>query len=157
MCNKRDSNTVTLEAILILIYAWNSCPDPGTNISRCLIAVRQEYAFPIDFSVGKHAELYSAPGTVMSYSKDLAICLESCHKIAILLVWGQCCWHCELVNYRYRDPHIYHGGDIVFAQHATCSDAKRGCINKLMHPFTGPWRIAKSLPRVWCTCGWTKK
>jgi hypothetical protein len=146
MGNKRDSNSIALEAILLLLYAWNPCPILGTNISLCMIAVRQEFAFPIDFSVGKHAELYSAPGTVTSYSKDLAIHLESCCKISMLLVWEQCCWHCKLVNSRHRDPCIHHDGDIVFSQRATCSDAKRGCIDNLMHPFTGPWRIVKLLP-----------
>jgi hypothetical protein len=73
MCNERDSNRVALEAILLLIYAWNSCPVPGTNISRSMVAVGHKFAFPIDFSAGKHAELYSAPGTVESYSKELAL------------------------------------------------------------------------------------
>jgi hypothetical protein len=69
MCNERYSNRVALEAILLLIYALNSCPVPGTNISRSMVAVFREFAFPIDFSSGKHAELYSAPGTIESYSK----------------------------------------------------------------------------------------
>ena len=29
MYNERDSNRVALEAILLLIYAWNSCPCPA--------------------------------------------------------------------------------------------------------------------------------
>ena len=33
MTNERDSIRVALEAILLLIYAWNSCPVPGTDIS----------------------------------------------------------------------------------------------------------------------------
>ena len=86
MCNEWDPNRVALEGIFLLIYALNSCPVPGTNISCCMIAVGQEFAFPIDFSVSKHAELYSAPGTLMAYSKGLAIHLESCPKIAMLLV-----------------------------------------------------------------------
>ena len=52
---------------------------------------------------------------------------------------------CKLINSRGRNPHIYHDGDIVFAQRTTHSNAK-GRINKLMHLFTGPWRIVKSLP-----------
>jgi hypothetical protein len=86
MCNKRNTNWVALKAILLLLYAWNSCPVPGTDISRCMVTVGCKFAFPIDFSVGKHANLYSAPGTVESYSKELATRLESCRKIALLLV-----------------------------------------------------------------------
>ncbi len=98
MCNERDSNRVALEAILLLIYAWNSCPVPGTDISRSMIAVGREFAFPIGFSSGKHAELYSAPGSIVSYSKELASCLDACHKVAMLLVKEQRCWHCKLIN-----------------------------------------------------------
>ena len=82
MTNERDSNRIALEAILLLIYAWNSSPVPGTDISRSMVAVGREFAFPIDFSSGKHAELYSAPGTVESYAKQLAERLSSCRMIA---------------------------------------------------------------------------
>jgi hypothetical protein len=33
MTNERDSIRIALEAILLLLYAWNSCPIPGTDIS----------------------------------------------------------------------------------------------------------------------------
>ncbi len=146
MCNKRDSNQVALEAILLLIYAWNSCPVPGTDISRSLVAVGREFAFPIDFFAGKHAELYSAPSSIVSYSKELASRLTACREVAMLLVAEQRCWHRELMNSHQQDPLIYSIRDIVFAHRATRSDSKRGQVDKLMHPFTGPWRIVASLP-----------
>jgi hypothetical protein len=107
MCNERDSNRVALEAILLLIYAWNSCPVPGMDISRSMVAVGNKFAFPIDFSSGKHSKLYSAPGLVVSYSKELASCLDACRKVAMLLVKEQRCWHRELINSRQRDPCVY--------------------------------------------------
>jgi hypothetical protein len=69
-----------------------------------------------------------------------------CCEIAMLLVWEQSCWHCKLVNSRNHNPCIYQDGDIVFAQRATHSNAKRGRIDKLKHPFTGPWQNVKSSP-----------
>ncbi len=39
MCNERNSNRIALEAILLLIYAWNLCPVPGTDISRSMVVV----------------------------------------------------------------------------------------------------------------------
>jgi hypothetical protein len=54
MCNKRNSIRVALEGILSLLYAWNSCPVHGTDISQSLVAVSWEFAFPIDFLGGKH-------------------------------------------------------------------------------------------------------
>jgi hypothetical protein len=145
MCNERDTNRIALEGILLLIYAWNSCPVPGTDISRSMVALGREFAFPIDFSVGKHAELFSAPGAVLSYSKELATRLDSCREIALLLAKEQRTLHRKLVNSRRGDPRIYNEGDVVFARRATRSDAKCGRVGKLMHPFTGPWRIVKSL------------
>jgi hypothetical protein len=111
-----------------------------------MVAVGRKFAFPIDFSAGKHAELYSASGTVESYSKELASRLDSCREVGMLLVKEQRCWHRELINSRRRDPRVYSVGDIVFSRRATRSDSKRGQVDKLMHPFTGPWRIVKSLP-----------
>jgi hypothetical protein len=145
MTNERRTVPVALESLLLLVYAWNSCPVPGTDISRSLVAVGREFAFPIDYLSSKHWELTSSPATVESYSKDLAERLGACRKIAMLLVGEQCEWHQELVNSCRWDPHIYFPGDIVFAHHTTCSDAARGWIGKLEYAFTGPWQILEAL------------
>ena len=123
MCNKRDSVRVALEAILLLLYAWNSCPVPGTDISRSLVAVGREFAFLINFSSGKHWELTSLPSTVVLYSKELAMCLSTCRQVAKLLVQEQCSCHWELINACCPDPHIYSLGNIVFAQRTVKSDS----------------------------------
>ena len=104
MTNERDSTRIALEAILLLIYAWNSCPVPGTDISRSMVALGREFSFPIDFSTRKHAELYSAPGTVDTYSSQLAERLSACRAVAELLIREQRCWHRELVNSCRPDP-----------------------------------------------------
>ncbi len=86
MTNEWDTVRVALEALLLLLYAWNSCPVPGTDISRSLVAVGREFAFPIDYSRSKHWELTSSPASVDTYSKQLAERLSACHEIALLLV-----------------------------------------------------------------------
>ncbi len=45
MCNKQDSVQVALEAILLLLYAWNLCPVSGTDISCSLVAIGHELHF----------------------------------------------------------------------------------------------------------------
>ena len=50
MTNERDSVRVALKAILLLLYAWNSCPIPDTDVSCSLIAVGRKFAFPINYS-----------------------------------------------------------------------------------------------------------
>ncbi len=124
MTNEQDSVRIALEAILLLIYAWNSCPVPETDISCSLVAVGWEFAFPIDFSTGKNAELTLAPGTIASYSRELASRLAACHEVALLLVKEQRCMHREHINSRCPDPRVYSVGDIVFAWCATRSDSK---------------------------------
>jgi hypothetical protein len=54
MTNKGNSVRIALEAILLLLYTWNSYPIPGTDISRSLVAVGLEFVFPIDYSTNKH-------------------------------------------------------------------------------------------------------
>jgi hypothetical protein len=147
MTNECDSVRIALEAIiLLLIYAWNFCPVPRTDTSWSLVAVGHEFAIPIDFSAGKNAELISSPSSVANYSCELATRLDACRDVAMLLVKEQHAWHRELINARRLDPRVYSVGDIVFVRRATRSDSKRGKVDKLMHPFTGPWRVTKSLP-----------
>jgi hypothetical protein len=94
MTNKRDSIQVAMEAILILLYAWNSAPVPGTDISCCFIALGREFQFPINFSVDKHMELTSTPVSVTSYSRDLTTRLPALREVADLLVKEQRAYHC---------------------------------------------------------------
>ena len=141
MCNERDSVRVALEAILLLLYAWNSCLVPGTDISRSLVAVGRKFAFPIDFSAGKHWELTSSPSTIVSYSKELAMRLQASRLVADLKVREQRSYHRELINARRPDPRIYSLSDIVFACRAVKSNSSREQVDKLQYAFTGPWRV----------------
>ena len=141
MKNVGHSVRVALEAILLLLYAWNSCPMHGTDISWSLGAVGHEFAFPIDFSTGKNAKLISSSGAVATYSRKLATQLDACCDVAMLLVKEQRAWHRGLINAQQPDPRVYLVGDVVFARRATRSDSKHGKVKKLKHQFTGPWSI----------------
>ncbi len=77
MVNKQDSPCIALKVIILLIYAWNSCPVPGTDISHSLVTVGCKFQFPIDFSSGRHIELMSAPSTIISYSCKFATHLNT--------------------------------------------------------------------------------
>ena len=145
MTNERGSVRIAMEAILLLLYAWNSAPIPGTDLSRCFVALGREFQFPVDFSTNKHVELTSTPATITSYSRDLANNLQASHEIAKLLVEEQRAWHREYINARRPDPKIYSVGDVVFARRAVRSDASKGRVDKLSFAFTGPWRVVASL------------
>ncbi len=145
MTNERDSVHVALKAILLLLYAWNSCPIPGTDIYCSLVAAGREFAFPIDYSPNKHWELRSSSSSIASFSRDLATRLFALREDAHLLVQEQQAYHSEFINSRQPDPCIYSVGNVVFAQRAVCSDASKGRIDKLQYTFTGPWRITTIL------------
>ena len=116
MCSERNSVRIAEEAILLLLYAWNSCPVSGTDISRSFVAVGREYAFPIDYSTRKHWELTSTPSAVTSYSKTLAKHLQASSEVAKLLVDKTRAYHRQFINSRRPNPRIYHIGDLVFAR-----------------------------------------
>ena len=54
MCTECGLVRIAEEAILLLLYAWNSCPVSGTDISHSFVAIGREFAFPIDYSTMKH-------------------------------------------------------------------------------------------------------
>ena len=115
MTNERDSVRMAMEAILLLRYAWNSAPIPGTDLLHSFVALGREFQFPIDFSTNKHFELTSTLSTIASYSRDLASRLSALCDIANLLVKEQHAWHREFVNVRFPDPKLFSIGNIVFA------------------------------------------
>ncbi len=61
MTNEHNTVRVALEALLLLLYAWNSCPVPGTKISRSLVVVGQEFAFLIDYFAQQTLGVYVFP------------------------------------------------------------------------------------------------
>ncbi len=145
MSNERGSIWIAMEAILLLHYAWNSAPIPGTDLSRCFVALGQEFQFPINFSANKHWELTSTPATIKSYAREVAIHLQSSREIAKILVKEQQAWHHKFIHAYRPDPKIYSVGDIDFARQAVRSDASWGWVDKLPYPFTGPWQIVAKL------------
>ena len=116
MTNERGSVRIAMECILLLLHPWNSCPIPGTDISRSLVAMGREFNFPIDYTSQAHWNLTaSTPKTVNSYVKQLSAHLDLCREIAQLLVHEHRALHRELVNSHRPDPRIFAVGDIVFA------------------------------------------
>lgn len=118
----------------------------GMDISRSMVAVGREFAFPINFSKNAHITLTtSSPKSVTSYSKDLATWLSACREIAHLLLQEQRAWHRELVISRRPDPRTYSVGDIVFARRSVQSSKSAQRVDKLTFAYTDPWRIIQSL------------
>ncbi len=139
--NVRDSIQVALEAILLLIYAWNSWPVPGTDISRSIVAVGCEFVFSIYYWSRKHWEIVTILSTVMIYSMDLAMHLTVCRAIADLLVKEHCAYHREFINANHLNHWVYAIGNIVFTRQVVWLDAHKQWADKLQYAFTSPWRV----------------
>ncbi len=149
MANEHGTVRIAKEAILLLLlYAWNSMPIPGTYLSRCFVTLGREFQFPINFSTNKHWELTSTPASVQSYARDLATHLTASRETAKILVKEQRAMHREFINSRQPHPRLYSVGNIVFAKRAVQSNAARGRVDKLSYPFTGPWKILQKLNRA---------
>ena len=72
MVNEHDSVHIALKAILLLLYAWNSCLVPGTDTSHSMVAVSCEFTFPIDYSAEKHWDLTSSPTTTIAMVSSIS-------------------------------------------------------------------------------------
>ncbi len=96
--NERGTVWIAMEAILLLLYTWSSAPIPGTDLSRCFVALGREFQFLIDFSTNKHWELTSTLASVQSYARDLATQFTASRKIAKNLVKEQQAMHWEFIN-----------------------------------------------------------
>jgi hypothetical protein len=145
LTNERDSVRIALEAILLSLYAWNSAPVIGTDMSRSLLVTGRAFSFPVDFSAARHLDLVSTPNDVENYARDQAALLAACRDIYRVLLGEHRAWHREYINENRPHPRIYQIGDIVFARRSTRSNAKSERVGKLMYPMTGPWRIVERL------------
>jgi hypothetical protein len=90
-------------------------------------------------------ELTSTPASITSYLRDLATCLVALHEVAKLLVEEQRAYYRKFLNSHQPNPKLYSVSDTVFACRATRSDARRGQVDKLVYPFTGPWLVTAKL------------
>ena len=91
----------------MLLYAWNSAPIAGTNLSQSLVTVGREFSFPIDFSASKHLELTSSPESVQSFARTQAELVGASHDIAKVLLEEHRSYHRELENSCYPDPCLF--------------------------------------------------
>jgi hypothetical protein len=51
----REPNRVFVKGAHTLLYAWNSCPILGTDLSQSLLKAGREYHFPINFETNLEA------------------------------------------------------------------------------------------------------
>jgi hypothetical protein len=88
MTNKRDSVRVAIKAILLLLYAWNSAPIPGTDISCCFVALGREFQFP-------HGTYFQPLPRPFLIRATLLLIYSALREVARFLVGKQRAYHRE--------------------------------------------------------------
>ena len=145
-CNERGTIKVSESGILLALYAWNSAPVVGTDISRSLVVVGREFHFPIDFSAEQHHMLTSTPAKLKSFAGEQAQNLKACRLICETLIKHHRNYHREHANLSRDLPKKYSLGDFAFSRRSVKSDKSKGVVAKVKSPYTGPWEITKVLP-----------
>eukprot|EP00970_Alexandrium_tamarense_P010232 scaffold2050_cov108-Alexandrium_tamarense.AAC.4 len=124
--SERESDRrVAHEGLLMAVYAWNSAPVPGADISRSLILTTKP----------KHAK---------SFARRQAVVLKASREVAKVLLDESRSYHRELINSLRPDPKVYQIGDHVFVCRVVKSVAKKSIVGKAEFAYTGPWEIVKS-------------
>ena len=101
---ERGTPGVSQEAILLLIYGWNSYHVPMTDITCSMIVYGREFTFPIDFSHETVIRLTSNKQWAETYAANQAwLLLHSC-EVASLLIGETCSYHREKMNKLKPDP-----------------------------------------------------
>ena len=100
LLQEHDTAKVAQEGILMSLYAWNSAPLIGTDISRSMIVVGRNFQFPIDYCVKSHHMLTANPKKMASYADEQASLLACGCDIALKLIHHQCDYHHDYINAR---------------------------------------------------------
>ena len=144
--NSLGSNRSSSQAIGMLLYAYNSAPVTGTDISRSLIMTGREFHFPIDYSTNEHTNLTFGVESIQNFAKEQEKILSCSREIFRTLIQETRAWHREYINSSRPDPKIYNIDDIVLARREVQSNASKGRVAKSSYKFTGPWKVIESLP-----------
>jgi hypothetical protein len=145
LCTERSTTRSFVESAQLLAYAWNSAPMAETDISRSLVAVGREFAFPIDYLDAPAPSLDVDASIKQQYHENLRSLLKSCRDVYKVLIEEHRCMHREYVNARRPDPIIFKINDIVWNRRQIQSNSKRGIVGKLRFKQTGPWKIIEKL------------
>ena len=72
---EQGTPAISLETVLLLICAWNSCAVLLTDISRAMVATGYDFSFPIDFAHEKAIQLTGNKTWTETYTANQACLL----------------------------------------------------------------------------------
>ncbi len=142
-CSDRDSMRVFIEGALTAMYAWNSAPVAGTDLSRSLLVTGREFKFPIDFQNRRHITTTSSESDITSFADVTLELMAKCREVFKTLIDEHRTLHRELRNAQLLHPRKFKKGDIVFTKVQVQSNKRRGKSGKLTYSRRGPYRIVE--------------
>ena len=83
---EQGTSAVNQDAILLLIYAWNSCAVSLANISRAMVVSGRKFSFPIDFSHNKAVQLTGTKIWAYTYTIHQAHMLLHMQEIVVMIL-----------------------------------------------------------------------
>ena len=131
---------------MLTIYAWNSAPITGTDLSRSLLTVGREFHFPIDFTSNAHITYNVDITHVKSFADDLTDLLYKCHEVYKHLISEHRALHREYRKSQLQNLRKFHEGDYVFTNVQIQSKQSTGTVRKLSYVKRGPYKIIKLWP-----------
>ena len=150
--NDCNTNQVFIETSHCAVYAWNSSCIDGTDIVHSVVAVGQEFKFPLDISL--HAldiSLHEAPtpvdGSVSAVHSFLLLAQENsvfATNILKLLTEERRSYHRERTN-KSRNQQLFELGDLVMVRVAVQSQQAKDQVAKLTYWLWGPCKIVDVL------------
>jgi hypothetical protein len=141
--NDRETNRVFVEGAQTLIYAWNSCPVHGTDLSRSLLTVGREFHFPIDFEANRQRSYNVTDNDKKVFADNLTDLLIKSREVYLLLITEHRAAHREYRNAQINNPREFKLGDIVFTNVQVQSKKSSGTVHKLAYIKRGPYKIVK--------------
>jgi hypothetical protein len=143
--NDRESNRVFVEgAHIMLIYAWNSCPVLGMDLSRSLLTVHRDFHFPIDFEANRQIYFAVTDNDKKLFADNLLDLLMKNREVYVLLISEHRAAHQEYRNSQIKFPRQFKLGDIVFTNVQIQSKKNMGTVGKLAYIKRGPYKIIES-------------
>ena len=104
--NALGTNRSTTQSLSLTIYAYNSAPVTGTDISRSLVCTGREFHFPIDYEKNDFTNLISNINSVENFAKEQQKILICSREIFKVLITESRSWHREYINAKKPDPTI---------------------------------------------------
>ena len=142
---EQGTHTISQEVILLLIYAWNSCSVPLTDVSCAIIVTGRDFSFSIDFSHEKAVQLTGTKKWAETYAASHGRLHLHMREIFTLCIDESRSYHRERLNKLRPYPCRYGIGNLVLVPHSMQSNKAKHVADTTKFAYNGPWALTMIL------------